>query len=100
MVEWWESRGREAYHALGRCVSEAIENDNSEIAVICGYPMLKLAETEGANYFGGFEAGAYNYNTAHELAKQTVELAEREGVPAFLRDEAEEMKKILKEGGW
>ena len=97
-MEWWEEKGREAYRALGECVEYAIDDENSDIAVICGFPLLKLAEVEGANYFG--TEGYYNYNTAHELAKEVVKLADKEGVPSWLQDEVKEMKKILKEGGW
>ena len=98
MSEWWEEKGKEAYRALGECTETALEDENSEIAVICGYPLLKLAEVEGANYFG--TEGYYNYNTAHELAKEAISLAEKEGIPSFLKDELSEMKRTLKKEGW
>ena len=97
-MEWWEEKGRKAYESLGECTQYAIEDENPEIAVICGYPLLKLAEVEGANYFG--TQGYYNYNSAHEMAKEAVKLADKKGVPSWMRDEVKEMKETLKTDGW
>ena len=98
MAEWWEDKGHEVYRVLGECVSNALDENESEIAVICGLPLAKLAEVEGANYFG-YE-GRYNYNTALDMARDVIRLAEEEGVPSFLRDDVEELKRILERVGW
>jgi len=97
-MEWWKEKGREAYNVLGECTTLALENENSEMAVICGYPLLKLAETENANYFG--TEGTFNYNSAHFIAKEVIELSKEKGVPSWFNHEIAEMEKILKDGGW
>jgi hypothetical protein len=76
----------------------ALEEKNSDIAIICAAPLAKLAQVENADYFG-YE-GYYNFNTAMELAKKAVKLAEREGVPSWMKDDVEEIKKIIKDMGW
>ena len=96
-MEWWEEKGKEAYRVLGECVEYAISDENPEMAVICGYPLLKMAEVEKANYFG-YE-GYWNYNTAWQLAKEAVKLADKEGVPSWMEDAVEDMKKTLKRMG-
>lgn len=96
-MEWWEEKGKEAYKVLGECVQQALLDENSEMAIICGYPLLKMAEVEKANYFG-YE-GFWNFNTAWKLAKEAVELAEKEGVPSWMEDAVKDMKKTLKEMG-
>jgi hypothetical protein len=98
MPEWWKEQGKKIYEILGGCVDRALEEENSEIAIICAAPLAKLAEVEGADYFGA--EGHYNYNTAMELSKKAIKLAEREGVPSWMRDDVEEIKKIVKEQGF
>ena len=51
-MEWWEEKGKEAYRVLGECVEQAILDENAEMAVICGYPLLKMAEVEKGSFFG------------------------------------------------
>ena len=60
--------GKRAYEALGECVETALEEENSEVAVICALPLAKLAEAEQANYFG-YE-GYYNYNRLLSLLRK------------------------------
>lgn len=98
MTTWWEDKGRSAYRSLGECVDMALEEGNSEIAIICGLPLIKLAQAEGANYFG--TEGYYNYNSAADLAKEAVELADKEGLPAFLESDKREIKDTLKGMGF
>ncbi len=86
--------GKEAYRALIECVDTAIEEDNSEIAVICALPLAKLAQAEGANYFG-YEGG-YNYNVALNTAREALEYAKEEGVPSWLRDDLRELEETLR----
>jgi len=95
-----EKKGIRAYRALGECVDSALMEENSEYALICGRTLLKLAEVERANYFGTTIAGHYNYNKAHDLAKDVIALAEEKGLPSYFKADLKEMKKILKEGGW
>jgi hypothetical protein len=94
-MEYLNKLGKNAYKALSECVQTAIDEENSEIAVICGLPLVKLASAEGANYFG-YE-NHYNYNTAVGLAKNVTKLADKLGVPRWLRDDITDIKKTLKE---
>jgi len=87
--------GRRAYEALGECVETAIEEENSEVAVICALPLAKLAEAEMASYFG-YE-GYYNYNTAINIAEEALEYAKEEGVPSWLRDDLNELERTIRE---
>jgi len=96
MAEWWEEKGQEVYRVLGECIEHALEDENSEMATMCGIALAKFAEAEGANYFG-YE-GPYNFNRAINLVREALELAEKEGVPRWLEDELEELKKIVE--GW
>jgi Icc-related predicted phosphoesterase len=98
MPEWWHEEGKKVYTVLGSCVERALREGDSEIAIICAAPLAKLAEVEMASYFG-YE-GAYNFNTAMELSKKAVKLAEREGVPSWMRDNVEEIKRIIREQGF
>ncbi len=93
-----EELGKKSYEALGVCVERALEEEDSEYATICASGLVHLAKAEGANYFG-FE-NYYNYNTAMELSKEAVKLAEKSGVPDWLKDEVEDIKKALREAGW
>jgi len=86
----WE-HGRNAYKDLIFCVDEAIENDEPDVAVICGYALLHLAKAENASYWG-YE-GAYNYNMAMDSVKKAIKFAKKEGVPSFLKNELKEMEK-------
>jgi len=97
-MEWWEKKGKEAYRVLGECVVYAIEDENAEMAVICGYPLLKMAEVEKGSFFG--DEGYWNYNRALDLAREAVRLAEKEGVVKWMESAVEDMKKTLKKGGW
>jgi len=90
--------GQEAYEKLAVCVMDALEEENSEYAVICGLPLVKLAQAEGANYFG-YE-GVWNYNIAVELAKKALEFAKEEGVPRWLEDDLQEIERTLREMGY
>ena len=96
-MEWWEEKGREAYRVLGECVEYAISDENSEMAVICGYPLLKMAEVEKGSFFG-YE-GYWNYNRAIDLAREAVKLADKEGVVRWMEDAVKDMKKTLREMG-
>lgn len=98
MPEWWHEEGKKIYSVLGGCVERALEEKNSEIAIICAAPISKLAEVEGADYFG-YE-GAYNFNTAMELSKKAVKLAEKEGVPSWMKGAVDEIKGIIKREGF
>ena len=98
MAEWWKHTGHTIYQSLGKCTERSLEDGNSEMALICGAPLLRLAQIEGANYFG-YE-GEYNYNTSVDLAREVVDLAEKEGAPDFLRGYVKEMKDVLKEMGY
>ena len=82
------------YEALASCVRAALEEMNSELAVICGLPLVKMASAEAASYVEDY------YNEAMSLGVEAVRLAESEGVPSWLVDDLEEMKKTLKEAGW
>lgn len=95
-IERLEKKGIKAYKALIDCVNAALEEESSEYAVICALPLIKLAVAEGANYFG-FEDLYYNHRTAINVAKEAVKFAEKEGVPSWLEDDLEEIKKIIKE---
>ena len=64
------------------------------MAVICALPLVKLAEAEGANYFG-YE-GVIDYNDAINLAKEALKFAEKEGVPSWLEDDLEELRRTLR----
>jgi len=90
--------GQEAYEKLAICVMDSLEEQDSEFAVICGLPLVKLAQVEGANYFG-YE-GDWNYNIAVELAKKARDFAKKAGVPDWLEDDLAEMEETLKEMGW
>jgi len=96
-MEWWEEKGREAYRVLGECVQYAIEDENAEMAIVCGYPLLKMAEVEKASFFG-YE-GKYNYNTAIYLAEEALKLAKKEGVVTWMRDAVKDMEKTLRKMG-
>ena len=98
MVEWWKKEGEKIYEVLGGCVARSLEEENPEMAIICAKPLVKLAEVERANYFG-YE-GRYNYNSAIELSKKAVKLAEKEGVPFFMKDDLVEIKKTIKDLGF
>jgi len=87
--------GKKAYEFLGRCVEVALENDDSEVALLCALPLVKLAESEGADYFG-YEGG-YNYNTAVELGRKAYSFARREGVPSWLKRYLDELGETLEE---
>lgn len=86
--------GKRAYEALGECVETALEEENSEVAVICALPLAKLAEAEQANYFG-YE-GYYNYNRAINIAEEALEFAKEEGVPRWLEDDLRELERTIK----
>jgi len=45
-MEWWEEKGKEAYRVLGECVEQAILDENAEMAVICGYPLLRWQKSK------------------------------------------------------
>lgn|GEM_PF-4021286 len=94
--EYLRRKGREAYEALISCVAGALEEEDPEYAVLCGYPLLKMAEAELGSYYPAEEF----YNRAFALSREVVRLAEREGVPSWLRRKVEEMKRILREEGW
>ena len=94
--EYLRKKGREAYMALISCVTSALEEEDPEYAVLCGYPLLKMAEAELGSYYPADEF----YNRALELSREVVRLAEREGVPSWLRRKVEEMKRALREAGW
>jgi len=97
MAEWWQEKGRKIYEELGNCVEMALEEENSEVAILCATPLAVLADLEGANYFGN--EGYYNFNTAMDISKEAVKLAEEKGVPNWLKDGVETIKKILKDTG-
>jgi len=82
--------GRNAYRSLIICVDTAIENENSEIAVICASALMDLAKSEGANYFG--DEPPFDYNTALNTVKEAVKFAKKEGVPSWLEDDLKEIK--------
>jgi len=89
-------KAEKAYRALIDCVRSALEEDNVEFAVICGLPLVKMGEAEGGDY-------VYEYpyvSEAMELGKEVVEQAEKEGVPSWLRDHVEEIRRILREQGY
>ena len=92
-----DEKGREAYKALIKCVNESLEQGSSEYAVICALPLIKLAEIESANYFGGAKAMPYDYNTAWDVSKKALVLAGKEGIPTFLEKGEEEIKKVVAE---
>ncbi len=98
MTTWWENKGRIAYQSLGSCVDMALEKGNAEIAIVCGLPLVKLAQAEGANYFG--TEGQYNYNSAVSLARESVKLADKEGLPGFLEGDKREIEETLKGMGF
>jgi len=83
------------YEALAWCVREALEEEESELAVICGLPLVELANAEKGSYV--IESW---YNEAMELGRRALELARREGVPSWLRDDVEKIRRILRESGW
>lgn len=89
-----EKSGRESYKALIGCVRIALQEEQSEYAVICGVALLRLADAEKANYFGATEAVPYDYNTAMGLTKDIIKLADKQGVPHWLDDELKQIKKI------
>jgi len=82
------------YETLAWCVREALEEEEPELAVICGLPLVELANTEKASYVEDW------YNEAMELGRRALELARREGVPSYLRDDVEKIRRILRESGW
>jgi len=83
------------YEALASCVLEALEEEEPELAVICGLPLVELANAEKGSYV--IESW---YNEAMELGRRALELARREGVPSWLRDDVEKIWEILRESGW
>lgn len=97
MRKLWE-KGKEAYKVLGECVEDAIADNNAEMAIVCGYPLLKLAEAERATYFG-YE-GAWDYNRALELAEEAVKLADKEGVPSWMEGIVDDMRKTIVAEHW
>jgi len=97
-IERLDKLGQGAYEALGRCVEESLEEESSEHALICASALVKLADAEGANYFG--TQGYYNYNTAMELGKRVLDFVEKEGVPSWMKDDAKQMLQTLRNGGW
>jgi len=89
-MEKYISRG---YEALMSCVRFALRERNSDLAVIFGLPLVKMASAE---------AGAYieDYNEAMDLGVAVVKLAEKKGVSPWLHDDLEELKETLREAGW
>jgi len=89
-------KAEEAYRALIDCVRTALEEENAELAVICGASLVKMGEVEKGSYI-------YEYpyvNEAMELGIEVVKLAEREGVPSWLEKYVDEMKRILEDAGY
>ncbi len=82
--------GRNAYRSLIVCVDTAIENENSEVAVICASALMDLAKTESANYFG--DEPPFDYNTALATVRKAVKYAKDEGVPSWLKDDLKEIE--------
>ena len=90
-MKGWIRRG---YNTLISCVRSALKERNSELAVICGLPLVKLADAESGTYVD------VEYNEAMDLGSEVVKLAEEEGVPSWLKDDLEEIKKVLRSHGW
>jgi len=82
--------GRNAYRSLIICVDTAIENENPDIAVICGSALLQLTKSESANYFG--DEPPFDYNTALATVRKALEYGKEEGVPSWLKDDLKEME--------
>ena len=85
----WE-HGENAYKELSMCVFDAINNDEPDVATICAYGLLHLAQAEKGSYWG--YKGAYNYNTAMETVETALRfIKEKGGVGMWLEKMYKEM---------
>jgi len=82
------------YEALTSCVRAALEDEEPELAVICGLPLVEMASAEKGSYVEDW------YNEAMDLGLRVLELVKREGIASPFKGDVEKIRRILRESGW